>query len=91
MALTLLTNHGSVVVYIDEHPSARLREIASAIGVTERAAQAIVTELVQSGYLTRERVGRRNYYTVITDAPLRHPLVARRPLNDLLRGLTRRR
>jgi DNA-binding MarR family transcriptional regulator len=89
MAWTLVTNYGGVVVYLDEHPTARLREIADAIGVTERRAQAIVTELVRSGYLTRERIGRRNHYTVVTDALLRDPLLARHTLRDLLSGLTR--
>jgi len=89
VAWTFLSNHGNVIVYIDEHPSARLREIADAIGITERATHKLVSELVEEGYLTRVRVGRRNEYTVNCDKNLRHPALASHTLRQLLTGMTR--
>jgi predicted transcriptional regulator len=61
---TFLTNHARVLVEIARNPQTRLRDIAAGIGITERAAQAIVTDLEEAGYLTRTRVGRRNHYSV---------------------------
>ena len=87
MPWMLLSNHGHVLLYIDTYPDARLREIAAAIGITERAAHKIVTELEQAGYVSRERVGRRNRYQVHREAPLRHARVVGRTLGDLLYGL----
>jgi DNA-binding transcriptional ArsR family regulator len=87
MAWMLLSNHGHVLLYVDTYPDARLREVATAIGITERAAHTIITELEEAGYLSRERVGRRNRYTVHHDAPLRHARVVGRTLGDLLSGL----
>ena len=73
MPWMLLSNHGHVLLYVDTYPDARLREVAAAIGITERAAHKIVTELEEAGYVSRERVGRRNRYTVHLDRPFRHP------------------
>jgi DNA-binding Lrp family transcriptional regulator len=89
MTWTFLSNHGNVIVYIDEHPDARLREIADAIGITERATHRLVSELVDEGYLTRERVGRRNHYIVNHDQHLRHPALSGHTLHQLLVGMTR--
>jgi DNA-binding MarR family transcriptional regulator len=70
---TLLTGHGHVLVAIAREPDARLRDISARIGLTERAVQLIVADLVAAGYVVRHRVGRRNYYTVNTDSAFRHP------------------
>ena len=91
MTWTFLSNHGNVVVYIDEHPTARLREIAEAVGITERATHKLVSELVEEGYITRKRVGRRNEYKVNCDQNLRHPSLSRYTLRELLSGMTRPR
>ncbi len=64
-----------------------LRDVATLVGVTERAAQRIVSELEQEGYLTRERVGRRNTYRLNPDRPLRHPANAAHTVGDLIRAL----
>jgi hypothetical protein len=69
---TLLTGHGHVIVEIARNPTARIRDIAAAAGITERTAQAIVADLEAVGYLTRERTGRRTTYTVNRDQPFRH-------------------
>lgn len=71
---TFLTNHAHVLLCIARNPDARLRDVASEVGITERAAQRIVADLVTEGYLTRERIGRRNQYVVHSDQPLRHPV-----------------
>jgi DNA-binding MarR family transcriptional regulator len=66
-----LTNHGLALLCIAEDPGIRLRDIAIRVGVTERAAHRIVSGLVDSGYVARERVGRRNSYEVRGDLPIR--------------------
>jgi DNA-binding IclR family transcriptional regulator len=71
---TFLTNHAHALVCIARDPDVRLRDVAERVGVTERAAQRIVSERVDAGYLERLREGRRNSYRVRPDRPLRHPL-----------------
>ncbi|MDH3538825.1 MAG: MarR family winged helix-turn-helix transcriptional regulator [Acidimicrobiia bacterium] len=70
---TFLTNHARVLMTISQNPDIRARDVAATIGITERSTQRIVAELEEAGYLTRERVGRRNHYKVTTTASLRHP------------------
>lgn len=70
---TLLTGHGHVLVAIAREPQARLRDISTRVGLTERAVQMIVADLVAAGYLKRHRFGRRNRYTVNPDRAFRHP------------------
>jgi MarR family len=69
---TLLTSHGHVLVEIARNPQAMIRELAAAAGITERATMLIVADLVDAGYVTRERVGRRNHYHVHLDRGFRH-------------------
>ena len=82
---TFLTNHGHVLVCIASDPGIRGREIAARVGITERAAQAIVADLVGEGYVKRTRVGRRNHYEIHPDRPLRHPVEQRHSVGELLR------
>lgn len=70
---TFLTNHARVLVEIARNPESRLRDLAAWIGITERATQAIVNDLEESGYITRTRIGRRNHYSVDSTRPFRHP------------------
>lgn len=79
-----LTNHAHVLVCVARDPGARLRDIAAAVGITERAAHRIVSELVDGGYLSRERRGRRNHYEVKARSPLPHPLAEEREVGELL-------
>jgi DNA-binding IclR family transcriptional regulator len=60
----LVTNHGHVLACIAANPNARLRDIAETVGITERTATQIVSELGQAGYLTKTRIGRRNRYQI---------------------------
>ncbi|WP_022928185.1 helix-turn-helix transcriptional regulator [Patulibacter americanus] len=70
-----LTNHAQVLLAVAADPDARLREVGERVGITERAAHRIVTELEGAGYLVRERVGRRNRYTVNPHEPLPDAMV----------------
>lgn len=84
---TFLTNHAHVLVAIARDPEARLRDVAAQVGITERATQAIVRDLVDAGYLTRERVGRRNRYQIDERLPLRHPLERHQDVSIILSPL----
>lgn len=86
---TFLTNYGHVLLCIARDPEARLRDIAAAVGITERAAQAIVGDLVEDGYLAKSKSGRRNSYEVHSDAPMRHPASAGHSVGELLSVLSR--
>src|SRR3712207_5766339 len=81
---TFLTNHAHVLLCIARDPGARLRDVADDVGITERAAQRIVGELVAAGYLEREREGRRNRYRVHRELPLRHPLEREHAIGEIL-------
>jgi DNA-binding transcriptional ArsR family regulator len=82
-----VTNHAHVLVCIAADPTARLRDIADIVGVTERTATQLVKELEQAGYLTKTREGRRNRYEVHDELPLRHPLHRHHTVGELIRFL----
>ncbi len=82
-----LTNHSHVLLCVAEDPGARLRDIAARVGITERAAHRIITELIEADYVTRKREGRRNRYTVKLGQPLRHPLVKDQKIGELIKVL----
>jgi DNA-binding IclR family transcriptional regulator len=82
-----LTNHAHVLVCVARDPGVRLRDIAVAVGITERAAHRILSELVHEGYVLRTREGRRNNYEVRANLKLRHPLAAEREVGELLQLL----
>ena len=81
---TFLTNHGHVLVCLAATPDARLRDVAERVGITERAVQQIVRELEQSGYVVKQRVGRRNNYTVVRTGRFRHPLESGTAVGDFI-------
>ena len=68
-----VTNHTQVLLSIARDRDVRMRDIAETVGITERAAQRIVSELIDAGYVSRERVGRRNHYVVNPELKMRHP------------------
>ncbi|MBI4261662.1 MAG: MarR family transcriptional regulator, partial [Actinobacteria bacterium] len=84
---SLLSNHGQVLVALARRPDLRLRDVAAAVGITERAVQAIVNELVVAGQLERTREGRRNRYLVRGDRPLRAAGAEERAVADLIHAL----
>jgi hypothetical protein len=87
---TFLTNHAHVLLALAREPTARLRDVAVTVGITERACQAIVADLEAGGYLAKERVGRRNQYTINPAGPFRHPAEADRSVGDLIALFTGR-
>ena len=80
----LLSNHGQVLVYVARQPDARLRDIAEGVGITERSAHRIVSELCDGGYLRRKQNGRRNHYEVRPDVPIRDPLLGEHWIGEIL-------
>lgn len=85
---TFLTNHAHVLVCIARDSGMRMRDIAHAVGITERAAQSIVSDLINEGYVNRTRIGRRNNYVINPDMPLRHELERERLVGELLGVIT---
>ena len=69
---TFVTNHTRVLLCLDQNPDVRMRDVADTIGITERAAQRILADLVEAGYVRRTRTGRRNHYTIDRSAAMRH-------------------
>jgi predicted transcriptional regulator len=84
-----LTNHAQVLVCIADEPAVRLRDISKRVGITERAAHRIVSELADAGYITRKRIGRRNAYVIHTELPLPDALASNQKVGDLLTILAR--
>ncbi|HJO00029.1 MAG TPA: helix-turn-helix domain-containing protein [Nitrospinaceae bacterium] len=86
---TFLTNHSHVLLCLAQNPSARIRDIAVEVGITERAVQRIIVELEADRYLEHVRDGRRNVYKVFSRKPLRHNIEKHRQVYDLI-GLIKR-
>jgi predicted transcriptional regulator len=86
---SFLTNYARVLISIAHDPGIRLREIGETVGITERAAHRIVGELADAGYISRERNGRRNRYTVQSHLPLPDPFAREQSIGDLLGVLGR--
>ena len=82
---TFLSNHGHVLVCIARDPDIRVREIAQAVGITERAVQRILGELEDADVIVRKRRGRRTKYEVNERRPLRHPIEAAHSVGELVR------
>ncbi len=86
---TFLTNHSHVLILLSRNPSIVLREVATLVGITERAVQRIIAELEEENIIEREKVGRQNRYCILSDKPLRHPIESHRTVGDLLRAIDR--
>ncbi len=85
--VSLLTNHAEALLCVARTPGMRIRDIAECVGITERAAQRIVGELETEGYLTRHRVGRRNFYETHPDLPASRSADPSVTLGSLLKAL----
>jgi DNA-binding IclR family transcriptional regulator len=79
-----LTNHAQVLVCIARDPEARLRDIGERVGITERAAHRVVADLVSAGYVTRQREGRRNRYTLNEHLALPDTIARKGNVGELL-------
>jgi DNA-binding IclR family transcriptional regulator len=92
---SFLTNHARVLVCIAHDPGVRLRDIATTLGITERSAYSIVTDLTASGYVVKDKDGRRNRYRIQAHLPLREAIIQERTIGEVLDVLveskTRRR
>jgi DNA-binding IclR family transcriptional regulator len=86
---TFVTSHTQVLLCIADDPDVRLRDIAAKVGITERAAQRILADLIEAGYVGRTRVGRRNRYTIDPEAAMRHELQDGHEIGPVLELLRR--
>jgi DNA-binding MarR family transcriptional regulator len=84
---TFLTNHAHVLIAISRNAELRQRDIAHAVGITTGAVQRIINELEADGYITSERIGRRNRYSIDMTKHLRHPLEDQHSVDDLISSL----
>lgn len=81
---TFLTNHALAVSFIARNPDVRIRDLADGLDVTERTAFAVVADLVEAGYVVKEKTGRRNRYHIQAQRPLGDAVSAERTIGDLL-------
>jgi hypothetical protein len=81
---SFLTNHARVLLCIAHDPAVRLRDIAGALGITERRAYGIVCDLTEAGYLVKEKNGRRNSYQIQPHQPLRESTSRERTVGEVL-------
>ena len=82
-----LSNHALVLSYIAHHPRITARELANAVGITERTTRKIISDLLETGYIAKKLEGRRNHYRVNPDLALRHPSHGETAVGDLLEAL----
>lgn len=87
-AWTFLTHHAHVLLHVAQDPDATIEQIAATVGVTARSALSILGDLESTGYLERERRGRRNHYVIHPDRPLRHPSNAAHTVGELIAALS---
>ena len=81
---SIFTHHGHVLLFLAGNLDARVRDIAQAVGVTQRTAHVILRDLRAAGYITSTTSGRRNNYRLVGGTPLHHPAEARLTVADLL-------
>jgi len=81
---TFFSNHGHVMIFLSGHPDARVRDIAHAVGITERATSAILRDLENADFVTVTREGRRNHYRIHPERTMRHPMESHRAIGEVL-------
>ena len=81
---TFLSNHFHILVCLSRVPTSRIRDLADEVGITQRAVQRILAELVEDKAIAIKKDGRRNIYTINTDKRLRHPLENKHTIGELL-------
>lgn len=84
---TFITNHGAAMLVIAAEPDIRITDLAERLEISERATRRIVRDLVDGGYLTVERIGRRNHYSACPGASMRHPVVRAKQLAQLVMAI----
>ena len=85
---TFLTSHARVLLLVARDPGIRLRDIAASLEITERSAFGIITDLVEAGYVVKEKDGRRNRYHIQAHLPLPEPTSQERTVGEILAVLT---
>ena len=85
---TFLTNHFQIIVSLSRTPNSRIRDLSDEVGITQRAVQRILAELVEDNVLKVRKEGRRNHYTINRKKRLRHPLENKHSIGDLLEILS---
>lgn len=78
------SNHACVLISLAQNSNQSLREVALAVGITERAVQRIIADLEEANYLNRERQGRRNVYQINRDVAFRHSILSSHKLSEVL-------
>ena len=84
---TFLTNHALVLSHLAKNPRITAHNLANEIGITERATRKIIADLLEEGYISKDREGRRNRYHINPDLPLRHPALEETAVGYLLQVL----
>lgn len=84
-----VTSHGILLIEVARTPDATVRELAARVHLTERQAHRVLADLVEGGYLVRERIGRRNSYKLDETRPMRHPRLQDHRISELLDALAR--
>jgi DNA-binding IclR family transcriptional regulator len=86
---TFLGHHAHILIALSNNPDYKLDELAEILGMTTRSVVNVVNDLVEGGYLTKSRDGRRNHYEIDYSAPLRHHTSATKTVGDLIEHLSR--
>ncbi len=81
---TFLTNHARALLCVAHDPGVRLRDIAASLDITERSAFGIIADLVEAGYVLKEKDGRRNRYHIQAHLPLSEPASQERTIGEVL-------
>jgi hypothetical protein len=85
---SFLTTHARVLLLVARDPGIRLRDIAASLDITERSAFGAITDLVEAGYVVKEKDGRRNRYHIQAHLPLPEPTARERTVGEVLALLT---
>lgn len=81
---TFISNHGHILLALAQDPEARMRDLADRVGITERAVHRLLGEMEQAGVIRRQKIGRRNTYSINRRVKLRHPIEEHRTVGDLI-------
>lgn len=82
---TFLSNHGHLLLCLANNADTKVRDLAIDIGITERAVLGIISDLETAGYISIEKIGRRNKYKVNKNLTFRHELESHKKIGDLIR------
>ena len=84
---TFLSHHAHVLIALDRDADAKIEELAKVLGVTPRSVVNVLNDLVDGGYLTKSKVGRRNHYSINREARMRHATSGKKKVGDLISSL----